>query len=146
MDLRKQGVDVVADLLHAVAAAFPGNAFSQSLRQQYADRGFLTKKQLEGLYGKAKKLTDLPMGKLATLEAIILKMPTRQKSAVPQHIDPLYEKNLAIHLVISAILEKYPQHKQVLMLKAKNDRHTPLTAAEVTDLQRLYGLLVKKAP
>ncbi|TAD92075.1 MAG: hypothetical protein EAY75_03330 [Bacteroidetes bacterium] len=120
MDLRKPGVDVVADLLQAIAEAFPTNNFSQSLLQQYAQRGFLTKKQLEGLHSKAKKLPNAPVGKLATLEAIILKMPTRQKSALPQNIQPLYEKNVAVHLVISAILEKYPEHKQVLVLKTKN--------------------------
>jgi hypothetical protein len=143
MEPRKQGVDVIGDLLLLVAQAFPANVFSQSIAQQYHERGFLTKKQLEGLYGKAKTMAAVPPHKLATLEAIILKMPTRQKSSVPPQVDPVYEKNLAVHLVISAILKKYPHHKQVLLLKAKNDTHTPLSAAEATDLQRLYGLLVK---
>ncbi len=43
----------------------------------------LSKKQLEGLYQKALKVESIPDGKLATLEAVIMKKPTRYKSAPP---------------------------------------------------------------
>jgi hypothetical protein len=144
MDRRKPGVDIIADILQAAVATFPNSPFCASLLQQYGDRGFLTKKQLEGLHNRASKIIALPPGTLATLEAIILKMPTRVKSQIPEVSAPLYEKNIPIHLVISSILEKYPSHKQVLMFKAKNAANMPLSTSEINDLERFYSVLIAK--
>lgn len=80
----KPGVDVVLDILKEVAAAFPENQFAQSIFVQYQERGGLSKKQLEGLYGKARKLTTIPVNKLATLEAIILRKKEKTKSVLPE--------------------------------------------------------------
>ena len=52
----KPEVDIVMDLLKEVAAANPGNSFAQSILIQYQERGGLSKKQLQGLYGKAERL------------------------------------------------------------------------------------------
>lgn len=141
MERRKPGVDVILDVLRAACAAQPDSGFLQSLFQQYTDRGFLTKKQLEGLHAKASKNAAAPEGKLATLQAIIQKMPNRYKSEVPVSA-PIHEKNIPVGVVIARILAKYPEHKRVLFFKARYDTHTPLQPAEISELERFYKLLI----
>ena len=51
----KPEVDIVLDVLVAVQAARPNDAFVQSILQQYRERGGLSKKQLEGLYGRLRQ-------------------------------------------------------------------------------------------
>ena len=143
MERRKPGVDVILDVLKLTAETFPDSTFAASLLQQYNDRGFLTKPQLEGLMNKASKVYDMPPGKLATLQSIIQKLPTRFKSEKPVNT-PVYEKNIPVQIVIASILEKYPGHKRVLFFKQKNDSLTPLSSTEISELQRFYKLLVKK--
>lgn len=143
MDKQKQGVDVILDILRITVRTFPHSPFAASLLQQYQERGFLTRKQLEGLMHKASKVHNMPEGKLATLQAIIQKMPVRQKSEAPTSA-PIYEESLPVRILIAAILEKYPEHKRVLFFKAKYDTHTPLTKAELDELLRFYKLLVLK--
>jgi hypothetical protein len=142
MEKRKDGIDVIHDVLQATSKALPNAALVSSLLQQYHERGFLTKKQLEALHIKASKVKDMPPGKLATLQAIINKMPNRFKSEKPEAA-PIYEKSLPLRVVIAAILEKHPTHKQVQLLKAKYDTNTPLSPQEVKDLAGFYRLLVK---
>src|SRR4026208_2348416 len=122
-------VDVIRDILEQTEIAFPASTFVKSLHQQYLNRGGLSKKQLEGLYQMAQKVNTIPVGKLSTLEAIILKKPTRYKSDKPEPA-PLYNKNEAQGKMIDAILEKYPQHKRVLFLKVKYDNNEVLSSAE----------------
>ena len=86
-------VDVISDILSACVKAFPESNFVQSLAHQYLVRGWLSKKQMEGLYDKAKKLRDFSPGKLATLQAQIQKMPTRYKSSIPTETKPLFEED-----------------------------------------------------
>ncbi len=143
MERRKPGVDVILDVLKITVQTFPHSPFAASLLQQYQDRGFLTKKQLEGLMHKASKVYNLPPGKLATLQAIIDKMPNRFKSEKPQEA-PIYEKNIPVRIVIASILEKYPEHKRVLFFKAKYDTNAPLSPQEISELEKFYKLLVKK--
>ncbi|MEO7311290.1 MAG: hypothetical protein ABIX01_12885 [Chitinophagaceae bacterium] len=138
---KKPEVDVIMDVLKGALEAFPAAPFLQSLNQQYQDRGFLTKKQLEGLYSKASKATNIAVGKMATLEAIILQLPERQKS-LPRFPTPLYKKDAATGSLISAILYKHPQHKAALMYKNKYDNNIPLTPAELAELQRFHKVLV----
>ncbi len=133
-------MDIVNDLLKAVLLAQPLSSFTQSLLQQYQERGSLSKKQLQGLYNKAAGLTDIPAGKLATLEAMILKRPNRYKSALPSHT-PLYEKDEKNGEMIEAILVKYPQHKRVLFFKVKYENNEPLSAIEIAELQKFSKLL-----
>ncbi len=136
----KPGVDVVLDILKEVAAAFPENQFAQSIFVQYQERGGLSKKQLEGLYGKARKLTTIPVNKLATLEAIILRKKEKTKSVLPE-ATPLYTKDEGTGVIIEAILARYPAHKRVQFLQAKYNNNEPLTTTELADLQRFYKLL-----
>ncbi len=136
----KPDVDVVRDLLEAVLEVQQGSSFVQSLLRQYQERGGLSKKQLEGLYGKASKIKSIPPGKLATLQAIILKKHNRQKSELPEN-RPLYTKDEKIGELLQAILAKYPQHKRVLFFQSKYDNNEVLSPSEMTELQRFAKLL-----
>jgi hypothetical protein len=137
---KKPDVDIINDVLKATMLAYPGSTFIQSLSFQYEERGGLSKKQLEGLYKKAAKVGTIPPNLLATLEAEILKRPTRYKSTLPP-LKPLYEKNENIGQMISSILEKYPQHKRVLFFKSKFDNNEQLTASEISELEKFDKLL-----
>lgn len=136
----KPEVDIVSDLLKAVLMAKPDSSFIQSLQHQYQERGGLSKKQLEGLYHKAAKVADIPENKLTTLEAIIKKKPTRYKSALPQPA-PLYSRDENAGHMLESILERFPQHKRVLFLKAKYDNNETLTTVELQELQKFNKML-----
>lgn len=81
---RKPGLDIVREVLEECILAYPVSSFVISLYKQYNERGSLSKKQLQGILGKASKIPTLPPGKLATLEAIINKMATKYKSEPPE--------------------------------------------------------------
>ncbi|MBL7745544.1 MAG: hypothetical protein JNN00_18885 [Chitinophagaceae bacterium] len=140
MNRIRPDVDVVMDILKAVLEARPDSSFIQSLLQQYRERGGLSKKQMQGLHGKASKIQSIPVHKLATLEAIIMKKPTRYRSELPGTIT-LYEKDKSTGKILTDILAKYPDHKRVLFLRSKYDNNEVLTAAELTELQKFSRLL-----
>lgn len=140
MQNKKAVVDIVNEVLEACILAYPVSSFVISLYQQYQQRGSLSKKQLQGLHGKASLIKDFPQGKLATLEAIINRMPNRFKSEMPE-AKAEADKDEATGLLIKSILEKYPQHKRVLFLQSKYENNDPLTASEIADLKRLHQLL-----
>lgn len=143
MQRKKPDVDVIMDVLKETLAANPASSFTASLLQQYQERGGLSKKQLEGLYHKASKVNAVTESKLATLQAIILKKPTKYKSPLPQPA-PLFVKDETTGNQIEAILQKYPQHKRVLFLKSSYDNNKPLTVSETEELKRFYKLLIEK--
>lgn len=139
---KKIDVDVIKDVLDAMLAARPDSTFIKSLSHQYEERGGLSKKQLEGLYQKALKVKSIPDGKLATLEAVIMKKPTRYKSAPPPP-KPLYSKDEHVGQMIEAILAKYPQHKRVLFFQVKYNNNETLTPPEITELEKFNRMLSK---
>lgn len=135
-------IDIIADLLKAVLKVRPEDGFCSSLLQQYQQRGGLSKKQLEGLLGKATKFTDTTHGKLATLEAIIKKKHSNHRSEVSEPI--VAPTNDAESLqIIAQILEKYPAHKRVLLFKMKADKQELLSVAEKEELQKFARILFK---
>jgi len=140
MQRLKPGVDIVLDILNAVAEAQPHSEFAQSILRQYQERGGLSKKQLQGLYGKAQKLQSIPTGKLATLEAIILKKHTKERSGIPA-TSPLYQKDSITGQLIDSILKQFPSHKRVLYLKSKYDNNEVLSSVELSELNRFSKLL-----
>ena len=140
MNQPKDRLDIINEVLEECILAYPLSSFIISLYKQYQQRGSLSKKQLQGLYGKASKIGQLAPGKLATIEAIIKRMPTRYKSELPE-IKPLFEKKKSTGLLISEILAKYPQHTRVLFLKAKYDNNEVFTATDMNDLKRFRSLL-----
>lgn len=142
MQKKKPDIDVINKVLDICYKANPDALFIMSLMHQYEERGSLSKKQLQGLYQKASKVTDMPVSLLATLEALILKMPNRFKSEIPEHVE-LFTKNEEAHNLITEILSKYPEHKRVLFLKSKNENNELITPAEITELQKFKKLLFK---
>ncbi len=134
-------LDIVMDILNAVLEDQPHSSFTHSLKLQYEERGGLSKKQLEGLYSKAQKIPAIPPGKMATLEAIILKKNSKHRSELPA-IAPLYTKDEEMGKIIDAILAKYPEHKRVLFFKVKYDNNELFSPAESTELRR-FGKLLK---
>lgn len=140
---KKIDVDVIKDVLLLVAAARPMDAFVHSISKQYDERGSLSKKQLEGLHGKASRIASVPPAKLATLEAIIKKKLTRERSAATTVNESFFQKDEAVGYMIAAVLAKAPQHKRVLFLKAKYDNNETLTAAEINELKKFEKLLKK---
>ena len=140
MQRLKPDVDIVLDILKAVLGAQPLSSFTQSLLHQYQERGGLSKKQLTGLLSKAQKVKTIPVNKLATLEAIILRMHEKNRSELPAAA-PLFVKDEESGIMIESILAKYPQHNRVVYFKSKYDNNEVLSIAEKTELQRFSKLL-----
>ena len=140
MDKQKPKVDIINMVLEDCIVAFPVSSFIISLYKQYQQRGWLTKKQLEGLHNKASGADNILPERLAALESIIKKMPNRQKSDLPE-IKPLIEKDEAAGALIELILSKYPQHKRVLFLKSKYDNDDILSPAEIAELRKFKSVL-----
>lgn len=138
---KKSGTDVIQELLEDCLLAFPVSSMMISLYKQYGQRGFLTKKQMQGLHAKASSVPGMHTGRLATLEAIIRRMPNRFKSEKPKEL-PVEAKDTASGELILAILAKYPNHKQVLFLKSKYENNETLTPNELSELKRFAKLLV----
>lgn len=136
-------IDIIADILQTVLKAKPDDLFCKSLQLQYAERGGLSKKQLEGLLGKAQKLPEAKPGKLATLEAIIKKKHITHRSTVTIQ-NALPQKDEALGVLIDAILQKYPMHKRVLLFKSKFDKDGNLSPAEKEETERFFRLLANK--
>jgi hypothetical protein len=137
----KPGIDIIAKILDALYAHNSDALFVMSLMHQYEERGSLSKKQLQGLLSKAQQAKDIPQNWLGTLEAIILKMPTRYKSVETITASPIYQKDEITGKLISDILGKYPLHKRVLFLRAKYDNNEILSAEEIAELKKFYKLL-----
>lgn len=135
MQQDKHKLDIINMLLEDCIMAFPISSFVISIYQQYQRRGWLSKKQLQGLYDKASKINGVLPGRLAALESIIKRMPTRQKSELPENA-PMFVKDEAAGKLIEEILRKYPQHKRVLFLKAKYDNNEILSSADVSELKK----------
>ena len=135
-------IDIINMLLEDCIMAYPLSTFIISLYKQYGERGWLTRKQLSGLYDKASKINGIPPGRLAALEALIRKMPVREKSDKPQN-KPLFVKDNESGSLTDAILQKYPEHKRILFLKSKAEKQS-LSNTEKDEIKRLYKLLIKR--
>ena len=140
---QKPKLDIINMLLEDCIMAFPVSSFVISIYQQYQRRGWLSKKQLQGLYDKASKINGIPPGKLAALESIIKRMPTKDHSELPENT-PMFTKDEEAGLLMDEILAKYPQHKRVLFLKARYDNNEVITAVEIAELHKFKKLLFKE--
>lgn len=137
----KPGIDIIGKILDALYAHNPDALFVMSLMHQYEERGSLSKKQLQGLLSKAQKVPGISPSWLGTLEAIILKMPNRYKSVEPIKKTPIYQQEAEMGLLMQAILQRYPQHKRVLFLKARYDNLEPLSREEQKEVRKFVKLL-----
>ncbi len=135
-------VDVVLMVLKSAHAARPDSPLLASFLQQYQERGGLSKKQLEGLHSKASKIAGVSPAHLATLEAIIMKKPTRYKTEKPAPSLPETEDK-ATPALVEAILSRYPSHKRVIFFKGKIDSRQELTQQEKDELHKFGKLLLK---
>ncbi len=135
-----QDVNVILDVLKQALVVYPGSTFINSLYKQYQERGSLSKKQLEGLYHKASGIKTIAPGKLATIQAIILKKHSNHRSIVTKPVFAETSDTISI-LMISDILSKYPQHKRVLYFKMKHDKKEILSSLEKTELERFHKLI-----
>jgi hypothetical protein len=142
MNTRKPRLDIVNEVLEECIIAYPVSSFVISLYKQYQERGSLSKKQMEGLYGKASKIKELPPGKLAAIELIIKKMTTRHKAALPP--PPPAAKDETAGEAIAEILARFPNHKRVLFLKSKYDHEEPLSPADLLDLKKFKAICDSK--
>lgn len=134
-------IDIIMYALQAVMENEPHSVFAKSLHRQYCERGGLSKKQLEGLQSKASKIKDIHPGRMATLEAIILKKHTRYKSEVSiSAAGPAKDETTG--KTIEAILAKFPEHKRVLFFKARYDKNEFLSVADITEINRFAKLLL----
>jgi hypothetical protein len=143
MPRNEPAIDSVNVLLEECIMAFPVSSFVISLYKQYMTRGSLSKKQLQGLYSKATGIEGIAPGKLAAVEAIIKKMPTRYKSEKPA-TKPLYEKNEEAAGLLESILSKNPAHKRALSLQNKFTNNEPLTPSEMKELKTFSEILNRK--
>lgn len=143
MDKNKPRLDIVNIVLEECILAYPVSSFIISLYQQYMDRGSLSKKQLQGLYSKAAEIEGISPGKLAGLEAIMKRMSTRNKMELHVYTE-IGEKDESIQLLMDEILEKYPQHKRVIFLKAKFENNEPISPTEISELKKFSTILLKK--
>lgn len=135
-------VDIILEVLKIMLQQKPDSTFIKSINDQYCNRGGLSKKQLEGLYAKAAKVPEVSIARLATLEAIIKKKPTRYKSEKPSNL-ATPKKDEQTGQLLDAILQKYPQHKRILFLQSKFRNNDPITPAEIAEVQKLATLLLK---
>ena len=139
----KGKLDIIDKILEACYQHNPDALFVMSLMHQYEDRGSLSKKQLQGLLLKATKVPAIPQNWLATLEATINKMHTKEKA--PAIINtPLYVKDEALENKMNTILKKYPQHKRVVFLFAKFNKNELLTTTEKAEVEKFYKILIVK--
>lgn len=130
-------IDIILYVLLAILKEKPDSVFVKSLHQQYCERGGLSKKQLEGLHSKASKIPGIHPGKMATLEAIIKKKPTKYRSEAPKQMLNS-AKDEKEGEMIEFILSKYPEHKRVLFLKAKYENNEIFSNVEIADLHRFF--------
>lgn len=136
-------LDIINLVIEAVRKARPDDAFCKSIQHQYLERGGLSKKQLEGLHGKAKRIPDINPARLATLEAIIKKKPEKERAPATAPVKNEVEKDNASGEMIRAVLNKYPEHKRVLLFKSKYEKDGSLLPAEKTELEKFHKILIK---
>ena len=139
---KKPDVDVLNDVILLAMDHYPDNTFLKGLYRQYHDLGGLSRKQMEGLLGKAEKVPGITDAQKATLAAEIRKKPQRFRSDAPTH-SPIYEKDETAGRLIGEILSRYPEHRMVKILQQNYEKMDPLTAVERQELERFHRLLVK---
>lgn len=138
---QKPTVDIVNEVLELCIIAYPVSSFVISLYKQYGQRGFLSKKQLQGLLGKASEIPDVNPAKIATLEALIKKMPNRFKSELPEKKAKEDDPHLKL---LEEILNAFPEHKAANFLIGKIKNGESLNSTESADVHRFYKFVKKK--
>lgn len=134
-------IDVIDKLLHACYTANKNNLFIMSLYHQYEERGFLTKKQLQGLLDFAAKHTTVPVALQATVQALVNKMPERNKKETTT-FNPTPKALQDYGVLINEILQKHPTHKAILELQTIWKNKQQLSVTQKNNLLKLHKLLL----
>jgi hypothetical protein len=83
--------------------------------------------------------------KVSTIEAIILRMPVRDKTPPSVTITPSEEtKDPVIESQLDQILAVFPSHKRALYLKAKYDNGESISPAEKKELVQFEQIALKR--
>lgn len=135
--------DVLMLILTQMKEEHPASSFINSLHHQYCNRGGLSKKQLEGLLEKVQRTPAIPAARIATLQAIILKKPTRERGK-PTLTAAAPPKDEMPGILMQEILAKYPQHKRVRFLYSKYSKNEAITQQETDEIKKFHQLLLKK--
>lgn len=142
---KKPGVDVILDVLLILRDTNPTSAFVESLLSQYRERGSLSRKQLQGLLSKGTKSGTVPDSKLSTIEAIILRMPVREKTPPTPSVTIQQEiKDPQIEAQLKEILAVFPTHKRALYLQSKYEKGEPISLAEKKELIQFLQIALKR--
>ncbi len=131
--------DVIFAVLQDMLKLCPRSGFIKSLYEQYCERGSLSKGQLEGLHNKASKYEQISRAHLATLNAIILRKRSFQRSPAikPGVIQTSIDNSKDL---IRAILSRYPAHKRITYLAEKLETGG-LDENEKKDIRRIHDAL-----
>ena len=135
-------INIILSILETLKEHKPDSVFINSLHHQFCNRGGLSKKQLEGIQAKAIQSNLISTAKLATLEAIIKKKPTRYKSEKIKTVVTEKKDDVVLQL-LEDILSRFPQHKMALFLHSKFKHNDILTDAEIAEVKRLHKVLLK---
>jgi len=133
-------MDILLNILVRMQELNPG-PFISSIETFYRQHGGLSKKQMEGLHAKASQTEGIPEAWIATLEALIRKKHTKFRSELPVAVKE--EPDTESEELINKILEKFPGHKAILMLKINLDKNKKLSPAEKDELSRFSKILLK---
>ena len=140
---RKPRFDIVEEILEDAIEAMPLSSLLIGLFKQYNQRSFLSKKQLIGLHAKAKEANSSSSGKLATLEALIKKMPNKVKSELPI-TTTAFKKDPTVQTLLDEILFKFPQHKRALFLQTKYLNNEEIIPQEMQELRQFQKVAARK--
>lgn len=135
-------VNIILDVLTKMKELHPASSFINSLHNQFCNRGGLSKKQLEGLLDKMRSTPEISQAKIATVEAIILKKPTRERAKPTINAAPVI-KDETLGKMMEGILAKYPLHKRILFLKSRYDKNEAISLTETEEVKKLHKLLLK---
>lgn len=85
----------------------------------------------------------MPVGWIAAVEAIILKMPTRDKTPVDKSKKEIQDPMEKCKTLVQQILQQYPQHKRVLYFNTVLQQRKSLNATEQQELEKFHRLLIE---
>lgn len=136
-------VDVILKVLELMKERYPEQKFLQDQYQFYCTKGGLGKKQMESLLQKCIDTADFPTNYIATLEAMLLKKTTKDRSKPTLKVEPAVV-NEKLNDAVNSILEKYPQHKMVLLVAGKLKINATISANEESEIYRLQKVLASK--
>jgi len=134
--------DILFSILTRMKELHPASSFIESIYNHYCNRGGLSKKQLEGLLDKAQQTPQLLQSHIATIEAIIKKKHTRERTA-PTLSAAAPPKDEILGQLLQDILSRYPQHKRVLFIQSKYSKNEAVSVSETEEIKKFHKLLVK---